>query len=246
MLASSLLWLNFLALQIPICNMPSSLPCANMARIVRIYCLPSCNSLRGTYPVLGSGRKLIRSEPKLVPALVQFMDNPRPKLQCQALIALKYLAEDRESQLPPPEDTLLIPAAGVYPLEIVEANGLKSLLRFLQSPDLNLISAAVSCIRNVTLWPKHDLAIIKAGFLQPLLNLMAFKGSKVVQYYAAETLGNLAEGTEEHKLAIFDAGVVHSIKELIVESPLDVQVAMARCIRGLSRSGMHSPFNCLL
>ena len=65
-------------------------------------------SATGAYPLLDPSRKLMRSAPKLVPALVQFMDNSSPKLQCQALITLKYLAKDRESQLPPPEDILLI------------------------------------------------------------------------------------------------------------------------------------------
>ena len=132
------------------------------------------------------------------------------------------------------------------PLEIVEVDGLKPLLRLLQSPDLDLISAAVSCVCNVTLQVEHDTPIIEAGFLQPLVNLLAFKDSEMIQLHAAGALGNLAESTEKNKLAVVDAGAVQSIKELIVESTPDVQVAMARCIRGLSYSGMHLPFNSLL
>ena len=112
-LASFLLWSNFSALRIPICNVPLSPPYANMVHIVRIYYLPSYNLLRDAYPVLASYRKLMRSEKKLVPALVQLMDNPSPKLQCKALVALKYLAGDREPQLPSPEDILLIPHRSV-------------------------------------------------------------------------------------------------------------------------------------
>ena len=147
---------------------------------------------------------------------------------------------------PRPRISYSSPTAAFEPLGIVEADGLKPLLRLLQSPDLNLISAAVSCVRNVTLRSEHDSPIIEAGFLQPLVNLMAFKDSEMIQCDAAEALGNLAESTEKNKLAIVDAGAVQSIKELIVESPPLVQVAMARCIRGLSLSGMHPPFNCLL
>ena len=104
----------------------------------------------------------------------------------------------------------------------------------------------MSCVRNVTLRSEHDTPIIEAGFLQPLVNLMAFKDSEMIQHFAAEALGNLAESTEKNKLAVVDASAVQLIKELIVESPADTQVQMARCIRCLSRSGMHSPFNCLI
>ena len=128
---------------------------------------------------------------------------------------------------------------------IIEANGLKPLLHLLQSPDLDLISAAVSCVRNVTIRSEHASPIIEAGFLQPLVNLMAFKDSEMIQRDAADALGNLAESNEKNKIAVANAAV-QSIKELIVESPPGVQVAMARCIRALSRSGMHSPFDCLL
>ena len=132
------------------------------------------------------------------------------------------------------------------PLGIIEANGLKPLLRLLQSPDLNLISAAVLCVRNMTLRPEHDSPIIQAGFLQPLVDLMAFKDSKMIRLHAAKALGNLAESTEKNKSTVVNAGAVQSIKELIVESPPDVQVAMARCIRALSYSGMHSTPSHLL
>ena len=97
----------------------------------------------------------------------------------------------------------------------------------------------------MTIWPGHDSAIIEAGFLQPLVNLMAFKDSEMIQCDAAKALGNLAQSTEKNRLAIANAAV-QLIKELIVESPPDVQVSMAYCIRALSYSGMHSPFNCLL
>ena len=188
----------------------------------------------------------MQSERKLVPALVQFMDNSSPKLQCQALVTLGYLTKERESQLPRPRISYSSPTAAGRVLGIVETDGLKSLLRLLQSQDLDLISSAASCIRNVTLRPEYDSTIIEAGFLQPLVNLMGFKDNKTIQYYAAEALGNLAESTECNKLAIGNAGAVHLIQELIVELLPDVQVEMAHCIRGLSHSGMHSPSNHLL
>ena len=97
MLASSLFWLNFLVLRIPISNILVFLPCMKLLEIVRTHYLSSYSLLRGTHPVLGSIWKLMQSEPKLVPAFFQLMDNSSPKFQCKALIALKYLTEYRES-----------------------------------------------------------------------------------------------------------------------------------------------------
>ena len=134
------------------------------------------------------------------------------------------------------------PTAENYQLEIVKANGLNPLLRLLQSPDLNSILAAVSCVRNLTLRPVNDSLIVKAGFLQPLVNLLAFKNSEEVQLDAASTLKNLATGTEERKWAIVNAGAVQSIRELVLEMPVKIQIEMTLCIENLSRSGMYSPF----
>jgi len=39
-------------------------------------------------------KKLAQSEPKLVASLVQLMDSPSLKVQCQAALALRNLASD--------------------------------------------------------------------------------------------------------------------------------------------------------
>ena len=41
-------------------------------------------------------KKLAQSEPKLVSSLVQLMDSPSLKVQCQAALALRNLASDGE------------------------------------------------------------------------------------------------------------------------------------------------------
>lgn len=48
-----------------------------------------------SYLFVGSNRKkLAQSEPKLVSSLVQLMDSPSLKVQCQAALALRNLASD--------------------------------------------------------------------------------------------------------------------------------------------------------
>ena len=44
--------------------------------------------------IAANRKKLAQSEPKLVASLVQLMDSPSLKVQCQAALALRNLASD--------------------------------------------------------------------------------------------------------------------------------------------------------
>ncbi|KAI0090035.1 armadillo-type protein [Irpex rosettiformis] len=164
-------------------------------------------------------KKLAQTEPKLVSSLVQLMDSPSLKVQCQAALALRNLASDEK-----------------YQLEIVKADGLSSLLRLLQSAYLPLILSAAACVRNVSIHPHNESPIIESGFLQPLINLLSFKDNEEVQCHAISTLRNLAASSEKNKLAIVKAGAVQSIKELVLEVPMNVQSEMTACIAVLALS----------
>ena len=125
----------------------------------------------------------------------------------------------------------------MYQLEIVKADGLAPLLRLLLSTHPPLIPLAVACARNVSIHPLSETLMIEAGFLQPLIDLLAFKDNEEVQCHAASTLRNLAS-SEKNKWEIFNAGAVQSIKELILEAPMDLQSEMAACVATLAISGM--------
>jgi vacuolar protein 8 len=47
--------------------------------------------------IAANRKKLAQSEPKLIGSLVQLMDSPSLKVQCQAALALRNLASDGES-----------------------------------------------------------------------------------------------------------------------------------------------------
>ena len=137
------------------------------------------------------------------------------------------------------------PTTENYRSEIIKANGLNPLLRLLQSPDPGSIFAAVSCVCYLTLQPPDNSPIIEAGFLQPLVNLLSFKGDGDTPWYAAKTLDNLA-ANPKNRWEIFNAGAVQSIKELVFESPVGVQIRMICCIERLSLSGTDLPPSRLL
>ena len=84
--------------------------------------------------------------------------------------------------------------------------------------------------------------IIEAGFLQPLTALLSFN-DREVQYHAIATLGNLALGSQKNHLTIFRTGVVHSIKELVLEASESVQGEMARCVACLASNGVYPPLD---
>jgi len=186
----------------------------------------------------GSNRKkLAQSEPKLVTSLVQLMDSTSLKVQCQAALALRNLASDGPCFRP----LMCFPSAKSffaekYQLEIVKADGLHPLLRLLQSTYLPLILSSAACVRNVSIHPQNESPIIESGFLQPLINLLSFKDNEEVQCHAISTLRNLAASSEKNKLAIVKAGAVHSIKELVLDVPMNVQSEMTACVAVLALS----------
>lgn len=188
---------------------------------------------------LGANRKkLAQSEPKLVQNLVQLMDSSSLKVQCQAALALRNLASDGRSRFLPSKYRRFILDSEKYQLEIVKADGLTPLLRLLQSTYLPLILSAAACARNVSIHPMNESPIIEAGFLQPLITLLAFKDNEEVQCHAISTLRNLAASSEKNKWAIVKAGAVQSIKDLVLEVPMNVQSEMTACVAVLALSGM--------
>ena len=174
------------------------------------------------------------------------MDSSSLKVQCQAALALRNLASDGGSQFPPSKYKWLIPNSEKYQLEIVKADGLTPLLRLLQSTYLPLILSAAACARNVSIHPMNESPIIEAGFLQPLINLLAFKDNEEVQCHAISTLRNLAASSEKNKWAIVKAGAILSIKELVLEVPMNVQSEMTACVAVLALSGMSTSSDAIL
>lgn len=181
-------------------------------------------------------KKLAQSEPKLVFSLVQLMDSPSLKVQCQAALALRNLASDGQ-HFARIGFTLTKHLAEKYQLEIVKCEGLPSLLRLLQSTYLPLILSAAACVRNVSIHPLNESPIIESGFLQPLIGLLSFKDNEEVQCHAISTLRNLAASSEKNKTAIVKAGAIESIKELVLQVPMNVQSEMTACVAVLALSG---------
>ena len=183
-------------------------------------------------------KELAQSEPRLVRDLVRSVYGLSPKAQCQATLALRNLAIDGKPQLPSPSISHSSPTAENHQLEIVSAGGLIRLLFFLQSAFPVLVLCAVACVHNVSIHPMNESPIIEGGFLPQLITLLSFD-DREVQYHAIAILRHLASGSEENQLTIFKTGVVHSIKELVLEAPKKVQSEMAACVARLALNGVY-------
>jgi len=159
-----------------------------------------------------------------VHSLVQLTEGQAPKVQCQAALALRNLASDDK-----------------YQLEIVRNNGLRPLLRLLQSSYLPLILSAVACIRNISIHPMNESPIIDAGFLKPLVGLLGSTDNEEIQCHAISTLRNLAASSDRNKQLVLEAGAVQKCKELVLKVPINVQSEMTAAVAVLALSDELKP-----
>lgn len=157
-------------------------------------------------------KKLASTEPKLVSQLVNLMDSPSPRVQCQATLALRNLASDSG-----------------YQVDIVRAGGLPHLVQLLTCSHQPLVLAAVACIRNISIHPLNEALIIEAGFLKPLVGLLDYLDLEEIQCHAVSTLRNLAASSEKNRTALLQAGAVDKCKELVLKVPLSVQSEISAC-----------------
>ena len=169
----------------------------------------------------------------LVQTIFQFMDGSGWEFQGKACYVLNILTREGESCFLCLRISCSSPAAENSQLEITKANNMNTILHLLQSTNYSLFSPALLLVHTLTIQPMNGSLIIEAGFLQPLINLLAFRDIGMVQLHAAEALNNLAANTEKNKLDIVNAGAVQSIKELVMEATGDVQMVMVACIRNL-------------
>ncbi|KAK6465421.1 putative vacuolar inheritance protein [Scheffersomyces coipomensis] len=156
-------------------------------------------------------KKLASTEPKLITQLVNLMDSPSPRIQCQATLALRNLASDSG-----------------YQVEIVRAGGLPHLVQLLTGNHQPLLLAAVACIRNLSIHPSNEALIIEAGFLKPLIALLDYNDEEI-QCHAVSTLRNLAASSEKNRTALIQAGALSKCEELVLKLPLSVQSEISAC-----------------
>lgn len=182
---------------------------------VQYYCTTALSNIA----VDQENRKnLSKTEPQLVSHLVKLMGfSSSPRVQCQAALALRNLASDVN-----------------YQLEIVRSDGLPYLLELLQSSPTPLVLAAVACIRNISIHPSNEGAIVSAGFLKPLVDLLGKFDNEEIQCHTVSTLRNLAAASEQNKVEIVAAGAVQKCKEKILTASITVQSEMTACLAVLA------------
>lgn len=176
---------------------------------VQYYCTTALSNIA----VDEQNRKtLAATEPKLVSQLVNLMDSPSPRVQCQLTLALRNLASDLG-----------------YQVEIVRGGGLPHLVQLLSCNHQPLVLAAVACIRNISIHPSNEALIIEAGFLEPLVALLDYSESEEIQCHAVSTLRNLAASSVNNRTSLLASGAVEKCKELVLNVALSVQLEISAC-----------------
>lgn len=150
--------------------------------------------------------KMQATEPDLVPSLIKLMDSKASRVKCQAILALRNLASDRE-----------------YQLSIVRFGGLSHLYNLIRSGSIPVVLASVACMRNISIHPQNEALIIKTGFLEPLIYLLNFKESEEIQCHAISALRNLAAASPKTRLLFFSLGCVSECCKIANSSPESVQ-----------------------
>lgn len=161
--------------------------------------------------------RVAQTEPHLVMHLVHLMGSSSPRIQCQAALALRNLASDVN-----------------YQVEIVRSNGLPLLLSLIQGQHTPLVLAAVACIRNVSIHPQNESAIIEAGFLPPLVDILGKTDNEEILCHTVSSMRNLAASSERTKMNIVESGAVQKMLALLPRVPASVQSEITACIAVLA------------
>ncbi|KAJ3201827.1 Vacuolar protein 8 [Entophlyctis luteolus] len=205
-------------------NVPNALSC-----LVRLLESPDydvqyfCSTALSNIAVDTGNRELIaNTEPGVVKNLIRLVGSPALKVQCQATLALRNLASDGESKL--------------------KENGLPGLRDLLSSRIPQTATAAVACVRNLSINPSNETPLIDANFLPPLLALVGVDNNEI-QCHALSTIRNLSGGSggedsKRNRGKVLAAGVVERVGELI-RLPTgilaqEVLVELTACLAALS------------
>ncbi|KAJ3350171.1 Vacuolar protein 8 [Entophlyctis luteolus] len=170
----------------------------------------------------GNRELIANTEPGVVKNLIRLVGSPALKVQCQATLALRNLASDGESKL--------------------KENGLPGLRDLLSSRIPQTATAAVACVRNLSINPSNETPLIDANFLPPLLALVGVDNNEI-QCHALSTIRNLSGGSggedsKRNRGKVLAAGVVERVGELI-RLPTgilaqEVLVELTACLAALS------------
>ncbi|KAF9951743.1 Vacuolar protein 8 [Mortierella alpina] len=161
--------------------------------------------------------RLLHVEPRLIPALVGLLSSADPNIQHCSAACLEILAEN-----------------SVLGSEIIEVQGLTSLVRTTMSDHTKTVLAAVGCIFNLAANRVHHRAITDSPLVFRLGDLLDQGTALEVRIKAAGALRSLQElGEEFHKLML-TSGVARRISAEVLEAPVELQVIMSESLLQLT------------
>ncbi|KAF9572826.1 Vacuolar protein 8 [Mortierella alpina] len=155
-------------------------------------------------------RKLAQNETTIARPLIKLLDSSVPGLSTAAACTISNLSL---------EETLSV--------EFVRLGVLKSLMRMVKTTEYSLFGSAGACIHNLSMTQANRPHIVKAGYLERALELLAHEPEENVSIKAASTIANLALYGKETIEKILDAGVIDRFCELLPHASPELQLEMA-------------------
>jgi len=143
--------------------------------------------------------------------LLTLLRAKQEKVTCQACLALRNLASDPENQI-----------------NIVKLDGLPALHHVVEVSSGEILTAALACLRNLSINRANEAGIIAATFLAELQKYVQFSDNPDAQAHAAGTIRNLAVGDGIKVLCV--SGCVRALMDVLLDEttvPLVLQEVTA-------------------
>ncbi|XP_013398907.1 vacuolar protein 8 [Lingula anatina] len=149
--------------------------------------------------------------------LISLVSSPVVRVQCQACLALRNLASDADNQL-----------------LIVRLGGLGVLHKMIKSGTGDILTAAIACLRNLSIHKANEIPIISQDFLPDLSRVVAQMDNSEAQRHAAGTIRNLAAG--DHIRVLASCGCVDALAEVLLTpiTPVPVQSEVSAALAVLA------------
>lgn len=137
--------------------------------------------------------------------LISLLSSPNERVQCQACLALRNLASDSDHQV-----------------LIVRLGGLTALQKIIKNSEGESLTAAVACLRNLSIHKSNEVPIIQEDLLPDLCLIVAMTTNSEAQKHAAGTLRNLSAG--ENIKVIASSGCVDALADILLSPSTGVDV----------------------
>ncbi|KAG0262289.1 Vacuolar protein 8 [Mortierella polycephala] len=172
--------------------------------------LQDCATTLKNITSVGANRDILaRTQPNFVNTVIRLLSTTvSANAQGQAALILRNLALDTD-----------------YQMEITKLKGVPPLMQLLKSTNPTLIFGAFSCLYTLFVQPIHQPAVMEAGFMSRVIELLEYDKHPNILALTVTTLYRLASESK-NRSAIVDGGVIERYCALLPTVIMEDQTEM--------------------